>query len=51
VDFLKSTFDLPVHIGDPWYKVDYPKPLKATLKELGPVFAIAAGLALKEIVE
>jgi len=51
VDFLKSTFNLPVFIGDPWHKIEYPKPLQETFKTIGPMFTVSIGLALKEIVE
>jgi type IV pilus assembly protein PilM len=50
-DFLKSILNLPVHIGDPWYKVAYPKEMEGALKEIGSMFTVAIGLALKEIVE
>ncbi len=48
-DFLRQTFTLPVHIGDPWHKIIYPKPLEANLKELSSMFSVAIGLALKEL--
>lgn len=48
-DFLKQTFTLPVHIGDPWHKIIYPKPLEPNLKELSAMFSVAIGLALKEL--
>lgn len=48
-DFLHATFHLPVHMGNPWYKVETPKELGDTLLELGPMFTVAIGLALKEI--
>ncbi|MFH1712681.1 MAG: type IV pilus assembly protein PilM [Candidatus Jacksonbacteria bacterium] len=48
-DFLRQTFTLPVHIGDPWHKIIYPKPLESSLKELSSMFSVAIGLALKEL--
>lgn len=51
VDFFKSTFKLPVYIGDPWHRVNYPDELRKMLEEIGPMFAVAVGLALKPIVE
>jgi type IV pilus assembly protein PilM len=50
-DFFKTVFNLPVFIGDPWYKVSYPAALQEGLKELGPTYATVVGLALKEIIE
>ena len=50
-DFFKTVFNLPVFIGDPWYKVSYPSALQESLKELGPTYATVVGLALKEIIE
>lgn len=51
VDFLKTTFKLPVYVGDPWHRVNYPDELRKKLEEIGPMFTVAAGLALKPIVE
>ncbi len=48
-DFLQNTFHLPVYMGNPWYKIDAPAELEDTLIELGPMFTVAIGLALKEI--
>lgn len=50
-DFLQTTFKLPVYMGNPWYKIDAPPELDDTLLELGPMFTVALGLALKEIEE
>lgn len=48
--YLASTLDVEVQLGNPWRFVD--KPPKFTdkeLEEVGPSFATAVGLALKEI--
>ena len=49
-EFLKSNFRLPVYIGDPWHKISYNPQLKSNLEQIGPMFTVAIGLALKEIV-
>jgi Tfp pilus assembly PilM family ATPase len=38
---------LPVVVADPFSKVAYPAFLEDTLKEAGPSFAVAIGVALK----
>jgi Tfp pilus assembly PilM family ATPase len=48
--YLEKILNIKVHIGDPWQKVIYPEELKPVLQELGPRFAIAIGLAMREIV-
>lgn len=48
-DFLQTTFYLPVYMGNPWYKIETPPELEDALLELGPIFTVAIGLALKEI--
>ncbi|OGY75771.1 MAG: hypothetical protein A2295_03225 [Candidatus Jacksonbacteria bacterium RIFOXYB2_FULL_44_15] len=50
-DFLKSTFKIPVYIGDPWHRITYAPEMQKVLQEIGPMFTVAVGLALKQIVE
>lgn len=47
--YLESIFQLKVFVGDPWAQVSYPLDLKGVLDEIGPRFATAIGLALREI--
>ncbi len=47
--YLEQVFQLKVVIGDPWAQVSYPVDLKGVLEEIGPRFATAIGLALREI--
>jgi len=47
--FLKKTFNLPVYIGDPWHKIEYPVVLEENIKAMGPMFSVCIGLSLKEI--
>jgi len=48
-EYLSKILDMIVYIGDPWSRVKYPVELKPVLKELGPRFAVAVGLAMREI--
>ncbi len=49
VSYLENIFQLKVVIGDPWAQVACPVDLKGVLEEIGPRFATAIGLALREI--
>lgn len=49
VKFLSKTFNLRVFVGDPWARVLYNDALRPVLDEIGPRFAGAVGLALREI--
>lgn len=48
--YLGRLMNLKVIIGDPWARVIYPTELKVALDEIGPRFAVAIGLAMREIV-
>lgn len=48
--FFSQALEIKTYIGDPWERVAYPVELKFTLEELGPRFALAVGLAMREIV-
>lgn len=47
----ESSFNTPVFMADPFSKVEYPAFLENVLKEAGPVFAVAVGLAIRELKE
>ncbi len=47
--YLSKVLDMNVYIGDPWANVTYPIELEPILKELGPRFAVAVGLAMRGI--
>ncbi len=49
-DYLSRILNLKVFIGDPWARVIYPTELKQALQEVGPRFAVAIGLAMRNIV-
>lgn len=49
VNYLAKLLEMKVIIGDPWDRIVYPLELKPVLSELGPRFAVAVGLAMREI--
>lgn len=48
--YCESQFNVPVVIGDAFSKVDYPTSLEPIIRELGPSFAVAVGLGIREFV-
>jgi type IV pilus assembly protein PilM len=48
-DALASELNLRVFVGDPWARVIYPPDLRPALDTIGPRFAVAVGLAMREI--
>jgi len=48
--YLEKTLQLKTFVGDPWARTVYPLDLKPVLQEIGPRFAVAVGLAMREIV-
>lgn len=46
-DFMQQSINIKIEKGDPFSKIEVPTPLRATLKEVGPEFSVAIGLALK----
>ncbi|MFH1866659.1 MAG: type IV pilus assembly protein PilM [Patescibacteria group bacterium] len=47
--YLEGIFNIKVIVGNPWNLISYPLELKGVLEEIGPRFATAIGLALREI--
>lgn len=45
----ESSFSIPVSLADPFSKVEYPAFLETVLKDAGPSFAVAIGLALRRL--
>jgi len=45
----ESSFSVPVVLADPFSKVEYPAFLESVLKQAGPSFAVALGLALRRL--
>ena len=48
--FLQDQLGKEVILGDPWSRINYPKRLEGELKKIGPNFAVAVGLAMRELV-
>ena len=49
--YAKNTFSIEVHIADPFSKTEAPAFMHDVLKEIGPEFAVAVGLALRKLEE
>lgn len=49
MDYAVKLFGFEVVVGNPFAKIVYPAFMQPMLKELGPSFAVAVGLALREI--
>jgi len=49
-NFLQNQLEGEIILGNPWSKIHYPKRLEKELKKIGPNFAVAVGLAMREIV-
>ncbi len=48
VKYFSEKLGLDVQIADPFSDIIYPKEIEATLKKMGPSFAIAVGLAMRK---
>lgn len=48
-EYVAQSLQIRTYIGDPWARIIYPVELSAILKELGPRFAVANGLAMTKI--
>ncbi len=48
LDFLEGKLKMPVKVGDPFARVAHESALDQALKELGPQFSVATGLAMRE---
>jgi len=49
-DYIGEIVKTKVFIGNPWSRIAYPLDLKPALEEIAPRFAVAVGLALREII-
>lgn len=47
-EYFTKVLHLRAYIGDPWARVSYPIELKPVWNEIGPRFAVAVGLALRQ---
>lgn len=50
-EYFSKELDIRVIIGNPWSTVNYSDELKPALEEVAPRFAVAVGLALREIIK
>ena len=48
-NYLENALNIQVIIGNPWFRVSYPKELQPVLSEVGPRLAIAIGLAMRSL--
>lgn len=48
--YITRVLNIRTYIGDPWARIVYPEELTPVLQEIGPRFAVALGLAMREIV-
>ena len=48
-EYFSSVLTTKILIGDPWARVAYPEELKPALQEVAPRFAVAIGLALRQL--
>ena len=48
-NYLSQKLNLRVYVGDPWARVRYPIELQGALQESASRFAIAVGLAMRDI--
>jgi type IV pilus assembly protein PilM len=49
--YAKEFFSVPVTVADPFAKTDAPAFMRPVLKEIGPEFAVAVGIALRKLEE
>lgn len=49
VSYLSNKLNINVYVGDPWARVSVPEALRPVLDEIGPRFAVAIGLAMRDI--
>lgn len=49
VAFFSGKLNMNVYVGDPWARVTVPEALRPVLDEIGPRFAVAIGLAMRDI--
>jgi len=50
-EFAQKNIDVSIEVGDPFSRVETPASLQDTLREAGPEFSVAIGLAIKALQE
>lgn len=48
--YLSNALNVRAYLGDPWARIVYPEELRPILTEIGPRFAVAVGLAMRDII-
>ena len=48
--YFEEQINLPVTIGNPFLKLEYPARIEPIVRELGPSFSVAIGLGIKEFI-
>ena len=46
---IGNALGIRTYVGDPWARVIFPQDLQPILQQLGPQFAVAIGLAMRDI--
>lgn len=46
--YLEKQFNLPIVVGNPFLKVEYPAKIEPLVRGLGPAFSVAIGLGIRE---
>ncbi len=49
VQYAKTFFAVDTRVADPFAKTKAPEFMRSTLKEIGPEFSVAVGLALRKL--
>jgi type IV pilus assembly protein PilM len=47
--YFQSYLHIPVEVGNPWTRIQYPPGYEKMLQAIGPSFATAVGLAMREV--
>jgi len=48
-EHITKKLDIRTYVGDPWARIIYPQELASVLREVGPRFSVAIGLAMTKI--
>ncbi len=48
-EYFTKLLNIRTYIGDPWARISYPVELKPVWNEIGPRFAVAVGLGLRQL--
>lgn len=50
-EYAKRSFEIEVHVADPFVKIEAPAFMRPVLEDIGPEFSVAVGLALRKLEE